>query len=386
MKNVLLVFGGASYEHDISIITASQIYNKTILKDYKLISLYISKDEKYYVYESDEFLLSDFSNVSILKQKKKFKEVVLVSSEKNVVFLKSKFGLKEQVKADLAIIACHGGNGENGRLVSILESAGIYSSAGSFDSLAVCMNKFLFKQMMRGLEIPTIFGEKFTRFEYEKDSEFIKNKLMEIGLPLIFKPNNGGSSIGVFIVNEERELDIVINSCLEFDNEILVEKYISNTREFNVAIIGDNDNFQISDIDEPVKQNEILSFADKYLSENNSKSLKVDVSLNNSMASSFRNFPADISDELTQKIRDFASKIFKKLNLRGVVRIDFLFDEENDKLYVCEVNAVPGSLSFYFFSNGEVLINDFVLKLIKLAEKYKDEHFLVNKEYITKVL
>ena len=87
-----------------------------------------------------------------------------------------------------------------------------------------------------------------------------------------------------------------------------------------------------------------------------------------------------------KKIKNFAGQIFKKLNLYGVVRIDFLFDEENNKLYVCEVNAIPGSLSYYFFNNNQLVINDFVLKLINLAEKYKDNVFLTNKDFITNIL
>ena len=385
MKNVLLVFGGLSYEHDISIVTASQIYNKTKLDDYKLIPLYISKEGKYFVYKTDEFCVADFKDVTKLT-KKKFTEVVFISSEKCVLFFKGKLGLKELLKVNLAIFACHGGRGENGGYVAVFENLGIKCSAGSVDSLGTCMNKFLFKQTMLGLKIPTVSGIIVTKSGYEKDKDSIFGKLLKLKFPLVLKPNNGGSSIGLFIAKNADELDSKLAETFEFDNEVIVEKFISEAREFNVAILGDRDSYEMSEIDEPIKKHDILSFTDKYLSSDNSKFNKFDKTLKNSMASSVRKFPADINVELSEKIKKMASKIFENLNLRGIVRIDFLFNEKNNKLYVCEVNAIPGSLSFYFFSQNEILINDFTTKLIRIAENCKLPSEQINSEFITEIL
>ena len=385
MKNVLLVFGGLSYEHDISIVTASQIFNKTKLDDYKLIPLYISKDGKYFVYRSNEFSISDFKCPDNLN-KKKFTEVVFISSEKNIMFSKGKLGLKEYLKVNLAIFACHGGRGENGGYVSVFESYGIKSSAGNTDALGICMNKYLFKQTMIGLKIPAVYGMIITKFGYEKNKNTLLSKISKLKFPLVLKPNNGGSSIGLFIVTNADELDSKLAEAFEFDSEVIVEKFISVAREFNVAILGDRNCYEISEIDEPIKKHEILSFADKYLSDDNSKFNKIDKSLKNSMASSVRKFPADIDAELSLRIKKIAVKIFESLNLRGVVRIDFLFDEKNGKLYVCEVNAIPGSLSFYFFSKNEILINNFTAKLIKIAENSKGLDEQINREFITDII
>ena len=166
----------------------------------------------------------------------------------------------------------------------------------------------------------------------------------------------------------------------------MVEKYISNSREFNVAVLGDYDEYLVSDIDEPLKENEVLTFTDKYCSNFGVKNSKIDKSLKHSMANNFRNFPASISDGLSKRIYKLTKKIFTKLNLRGVVRIDYLYDEINDKIYVCEVNSIPGSLAFYFFNNNKLLLNDFVLKLINIAKKYKTNKFIVNKDYFTEIL
>lgn len=385
MKNVLLVFGGESYEHDVSVVTASQIYNKTKIKDVKLIPFYISRENRFYVYLSEKFNLSDFTISGFKTSKKKFKEIAFVSNEKGILFSKSKFGLKEFIRSDIAIFATHGGNGENGKIQALFEENGIFSSCGNFDSLAICMNKYIFKKIMQGLKIPVVSGFKINKYETINKSE-IEKKLSSFEFPLVLKSNNGGSSIGLFVAESKEDFYLKLDEAFEFDDEILVEKFIGGCREFNVAVLGSGSQYLISEIDEPLKENEILSFADKYCSTGDGKSLKIDKGLKNSMASGVRKFPADISLRLQNRIKKFASKIFKELNLRGIVRIDFLFDEKNNKIYVCEVNAIPGSLSFYFFNNGKILINDFVNKLINIAEKYKENRFFINKEYVTEIL
>ncbi len=388
MKNILLVFGGMSYEHDISVVTASQIYNKTRAENINLILFYVSRDNEYFVYESKKFILSDFSKKNFSDKSKKFKKVSFVSGENNILFIKSAFGLKEYMRAELAIFACHGGAGENGKLVSIFESVNISCSAGSFDSLSLCMNKFLFKQVMKGLHIPVAAGFKITEDEIESDFEMFLKRAKRLGFPLIIKSNNGGSSIGLFIAENETQFKQKLLQAFEFDKEVLVERLLKNTREFNVALIGTHDDFEVSEIDEPVKNEEILSFTDKYLSggKGSKSGSKLGGGKVSSMANQSRKFPADISEELRDKIKKYACKIFKQLNLSGVVRIDFLFIEETKKLYVCEVNAIPGSLAYYFFNKNGILVNEVTLKLIEVAEKNRQNFNLINHDFCTEIL
>lgn len=383
MKNVLIVFGGKSYEHDISVVTASQIFNKTKSENFKLIPLYVSRENKMFLYESKEFSIKDFASETCVENKKQFKEVVFVSSEKNRLFKKSRIGLKECLIVDSAIIACHGGIGENGKLVAIFEEMGIRCSSGNFDALAICMNKFLFKQTMKGLKIPVVAGFKITKEDYNneelKNKLFLRLKLMKY--PVVLKPNSGGSSIGLFVVNSWDEFDEKVKECFSFDREVIIEKFVANAKEFNIAVVGMSENFVVSEIDEPLKNSEVLTFADKYLS--GAKSAK---GSKNSMATQKRKFPADIDEELADKLKFFAGKIFKEIGLCGVVRIDFLWNVENNKLYVCEVNSVPGSLAYYFFSNNKIVVNDLIEKLIKAS----DDNYLnkqnFNKEFVTHIL
>ena len=136
MENVLLIFGGLSYEHDISIVTASQIFNKTKSEKFRLVPVYISRENRFFVYMEKDFNLKDFVKNTVFKSNKKFKEIVFVSSEYNTIFQKTMFGLKEFFKVQNAIIACHGGCGENGELVSFLENGNdLFHDYSPFNSI-----------------------------------------------------------------------------------------------------------------------------------------------------------------------------------------------------------------------------------------------------------
>lgn len=381
MKNVLLVFGGVSYEHDISIVTAFQIYKKTKLDEVKLNLLYISRDGRFYLCNEKKLGLSDFSKSNFNGKNSGFKEVVFVSGEKKKIFSKTRFGLKEALNVEVAIFACHGGDGENGRLVAMFENFGIACSAGSSDALAVCMDKYLFKNVSKGLRIPVVAGFKINKSDLQLNKKQVSMRLARLGFPVIIKINSGGSSIGLFIAKNIDEFVQQTKEAFEFDEELIIEKYIDGTREFNIAVLGDLHHYEVSEIDEPIKKNEVLSFSDKYLNGglNKGKCSK------GAMDSGIRVEPVGISDENILKMKKIAKKIFVELGLRGVVRIDFLYDEKHDKIYVCEVNTIPGSLAYYFFKKNKIVTNDLVLKLVEIAEK-SIQNRKVNREYMVDIL
>jgi len=384
MKNVLLVFGGESYEHDISIVTAFQILKKSRLDNYKLIPFYVSRDGKFFVCDENKIKISDLSKNNFNGKKKGIKEVVLVSAEKQKIFEKTRFGLREFACAELAIFACHGGEGENGKLVSFFDRHGIACSVGSPDALAICMDKFLFKTIAKGLKIPVVRGFKVSKQEVINDEVKILRKVKQMKFPVVLKINSGGSSIGLFVANDEDELKEKFQEAFDFNDDVIIEKFIQNTREFNIAIVGDSEKYEVSEIDEPLKNNDVLTFADKYLSGESAKSGGVKNS-KGSMDLSVRRIPVDLPDEIKNSIKAIAEKIFVKLGLYGVVRIDFLFDEKTNKIYVCEVNAIPGSLAFYFFKKNKIIVNDLVEKLINIAERnYKK--FNIRQDFIVNLL
>lgn len=380
MKNVLLVFGGVSYEHDISIVTAFQIFKKTRLNDYKLVLFYISRDGKFYVCDENKIKITDFAKDSFTGKEKGFKEVVFVSGEKQKLFAKTRFGLKEYLTSEVAIFACHGGDGENGRLVTYFENNGIACSAGSSNALAICMDKFLFKTISFGLRIPVVSGFKITKLDLEINKNQIEKKLKKLEFPVIIKINSGGSSIGLFIARNLDEFYEKTKEAFEFNDDLVIEKFISGAREFNIAVLGDNEHLEISGIDEPIKNNDVLTFADKYLSDSGLKK-----GSKGSMKSQQRILEVDLSEEIKSKIKKLAEKIFTKLGLIGIVRIDFLYSEKTEKLYVCEVNTIPGSLAYYLFKKNRVLTNDLMKKLIDIALKNYNTH-RPKKEFMVDVL
>ena len=363
MKNVLLVFGGVSYEHDISVVTAFQIFKKTKLEDVKLHMLYISRDGRYFLCNEKQVKIGDFAKNKFNNKLRGIREVVFVSGEKGRLFYRSRFGLKEALSVNTAIFACHGGHGEDGRLITIFEDAGIACSAGNSEALALCMDKFLFKKVMQGLRLPVVPGVKVDKREFEKDKELVLRRVERLKYPVIIKINDGGSSIGMFIASSKEDLIEGVKNAFQLSQAIIIEKFLGKTREFNIAVLGDGDSFEVSEIDEPMKKHEILTFADKYLSSNGKVSKKGEMGLNGN------NQKLDLSKELQDNIKQIASKIFEKLGLYGVVRIDFLFDEIKQKLYICEVNAIPGSLAYYFFKKNRLLRNDLIKKLIDIADK-----------------
>lgn len=380
MKNVLLVFGGVSYEHDISIVTAFQIYKKSRLENINLILFYVSRDGKFYVVDDKKVDIEKLSKHKFNGKMKGLKEVVFVTGERQKLFIKTRFGLKEYLTAGVAIFACHGGDGENGKLVTIFENNGISCSAGSSDALAVCMDKFLFKNIVKGLKIPVVSGFKISRFDYYNNKEKISSELKKLKFPVIIKINSGGSSIGLFKAKNNEEFEEKLGGAFEFDDEVIVEKFISDTREFNIAILGDCEQFEVSEIDEPIKNNEVLTFSDKYLTNGSGKSKG-----KGSMASMVNKKIVDLPEKTRQEMVNIAKKIFINLNLHGVVRIDFLFDTKQNKIYVCEVNTIPGSLAFYFFKKNRIVTNDLIERLVFIAEKNFNPN-KIKQDYIVDIL
>lgn len=384
MKNVLLVFGGKSYEHDISVVTASQIFNKSLLEDIKLVPIYLTLENEFFLYLEKKFNVKDFSINSFKNNKKKFKKIAFVSGENNKVFMKTRLGLKEYISVDDIIFACHGGIGENGKLSAYFNMLGFGTSAGNFSALSICMDKYLFKQVMKGLKVPVVTGVKISKTEFEENIENVILKTKYLGFPVVVKPNNGGSSIGLFIAQNKSELINNLKSAFEFDNEILVEKYIRDTREFNIALVGTSENFILSRLDEPLKQNDVLTFADKYLNETNTKGKFGNKT--GSMSGLVRKENINLSEHLCLKMKKIAEKIFKCLGLFGIVRIDFLLDTKSNKIYVCEVNTIPGSLAYYFFDENKITTNALIKKLIEIAEINRQDLLNFNKELLINIL
>ena len=241
-------------------------------------------------------------------------------------------------------------------------------------SSAVSMDKYFTKCILNYNNIDVLPG---LTFNIHDDIDIVIKQIEDkLSYPVIVKPNNLGSSIGIKSASNIDELKDAIYYSFEFSKDIIVEEKLNEFREINCSVLGDSENMITSSLEEVIKSDEILSFNDKYLS--NLKTKNIDP-LN-------RIIPASISKELEDKINNISIKIFKILKSNGVIRIDYLYDQNKDKLYVNEVNNIPGSLASYLWKESGKNFTTLLDELIKLAFKRYREDEKINYVFLSNVL
>lgn len=346
---ILVLFGGESVEHEISIITANQVMN-ALKVNYTVIPIYISKENKFY-YTNKLMELDSFRNVKKIAKKKN--EVEIVRKNKKY-YIKTK-RIKSKKYFDFAFPVVHGKGMEDGTLLSYLKLKKIPVVADSLSFYSVAQNKALTKRILSDLKIEN------TRFIEIYDKEEIKD-IRKLSYPLIIKPNTLGSSIGVKKADNEEQLKDALEEAFKYDKKIIVEEFLDDAIEYNISVLEKGNKIIVSDIEQVVKQNDVLNYKQKYENDSSTKG----------MASSKRIFPAKIKKEVKKEIEDIAKKIYKHFEAKGVIRIDFLY---KDKVYVNEINSIPGSYSFYLWNNKM----DFVELLDIVLQNSKKDFFKENK-------
>ena len=371
-------FGGESCEHEISCITANQVLHALDSDKYEVIPVYIAKNRD--LYTGDE--LFDLSNYYSLNELvSKLKKISLVK-DGNKVYIKpvksSLFEKKETI--DVAFLAVHGTNGEDGTLQGFMEMMKLpYTSCDVLGS-AIGQDKAIMKEIFAYEGIPMVDWTYFYYDDYAKNEASYLSRVAEIGYPVIIKPANLGSSIGIEVAHDEEEFKNKVKEVKEYDLKIVVEKLIQNLKEVNCSVMGSLFDAKASPIEEVLKGDEILSFEDKYVGNakgsKGAKGAKVPQKGSKGMATTKRKVPADLTDEATSYIKNVSLKVFKALNANGCVCIDFMIDRDTDKIYVNEINTIPGSLAFYlwneegidFSKECDILIEN-ALKRYRIKEK-----------------
>lgn len=358
-------FGGRSVEHEVAVISAVQAMNSMDTEKYDIIPVYITKNgEMYHLPEMIDInrfkdipkLISESKPVTLIKNGDKFE----------LIELKKGLFKKPICSVDIAFPIVHGTNCEDGSIVGFFELLGIPYVSCDVCSAAVGMDKAMFKYLLLQKKIPTLDCVTFYAKEWIASKDEIIAEIEEkFGYPLIVKPANLGSSVGISKAHDKDELITSINEAMDYAVKILVEPAITNLREFNCSVVGDIDECDTSVIEEPVMSDEILSYKDKYQSGGKS-SKNAD---NQGMASVKRKIPADIPNELREKIENYSKRAFTALGCNGVVRIDYLYDVDNDKVYINEINTIPGSLAFYLWEPKGVKYKDLLSTLIDLGFK-----------------
>ena len=357
---VAFIFGCRSVEHEVSIISAVQAMRAANREKYDIVPIYVSKNGEMYT-SPEMFEIEPFRDMKSLIANAS--PVTLIKSGRDIVmhYLDSKlFKKKQDVIINVAFPVVHGTNCEDGTLQGYLEFLGLPYVGCDVLSSAVGMDKAVFKSVLKDAELPVLPCITFKAREYAEDKDTIIEKCeKEFGYPVIVKPVNLGSSVGISKASDKNALSDAIDLAVSFADTILVEHAVSAIREINCSVVGDPDECEASVCEEPFMNDEILSYEDKYTSNSKGGS--------KGMASLQRKIPADISDEKSEEIRTLAKKIFKAMGASGVCRIDFIIDTETDKVYANEANTIPGSLSFYLWEATGVKYSELIDKLIALA-------------------
>lgn len=356
--NVAVMFGGRSVEHEVSIISGLQAIEALDKSKYNAIPIYISKESELY---SDESLfdIETYKDLNALVNKA---PAVYLYKEKQKVYmspLKQKMFSKKTDVIDVVIPVMHGTNGEDGVLQGFLEMLDVPFAGSDTTASAVGQDKVMMKHAFENSGIPIVDWFWLYSHEFDTNVEHYVSKANEIGYPVVIKPANLGSSIGISIVSNDDDFIKGIKTASEFDRKIVVEKGVSNLREVNCSVLGDIYNHDVSVIEE-VGSEEFLSFDDKYLS--NAKGSK-----SQGMASTKRDIPANLPEAVEQKVYDLSKEVVRVLGSSGVCRIDFMLDDKTQKLYVNEINSMPGSLAFYLWKEKGFEFDVIMDSLVKQA-------------------
>ena len=367
--NIAVIFGSRSCEHDVSIISALQLIEAAKTAGFTVIPVYISREGLWYTGEA----LTQIETFREFNPMGKGITRVNLDVSANAGDLwawpPQRAGLFAKVPApiahiDVAIPVLHGLHGEDGTVQGLLEMANIpYASSGVLGS-AVGMDKIAMKQMLRGAGYPVLDYVWLTRDQLKADREAIVERLeREIKYPAFVKPAALGSSIGVSKATNREELDKALDLAASYDRRILVEVGINNPVEINCAALGYGEDVRTSVCEMPVPStgDKFLNFFEKYLRNVGTKGES-----SRGMKSLSRVVPAPIGEELTERIQRMTKEIFKLLDCRGTVRIDFILDE-NDVLYVNEPNTIPGSLAFYLWQECGVSFGKLVEIMVEDA-------------------
>lgn len=347
-----VIFGGESAEHEVSIISAIQAINKMNEEKYDIIPIYITKDRQWYT----GAMLKDIDSYQDLSLIKKYATNVVLVEKNNRFILQKKKGLfkREVAEIDIAFPIVHGTNVEDGVLQGYLQTIGIPFVGPNTYAGVVGQDKVFMKAIFEKEDLPLSKYVWFYDSEYKTDKDEVLKKISKLKYPLIVKPATTGSSIGISYAEDETKLCEAIDDAINYDTKILVEEVVENLKEVNISVLGNYEHQKLSVIEEVNGHNKFLTYEDKYIGGGKTKAkfgVKSVPSCKGSkgMLSASRKIPADLSDKLKEEVETVARKAFKALGSSGCCRIDFLIDSKKNKVYVNEINSIPGSLAFYLW-------------------------------------
>ena len=373
--NLGVVFGGKSVEHEVSIITGLQIIANADKEKYNIIPVYIDKEGKWFTGQA-LLDINSFKDIPALK-KKISEEYLHPGSNSSLIPTSPLSFVKQKIKIDVVFPAIHGTFGEDGTLQGFLEMANVPYVGSGVTGSALGMDKILQKDVFKANSIPVINYSWFLREEWISDRDRVIKKIEgDLDYPMVVKPANLGSSVGIHKVKDREELITAIELAVVFDRRIIVEHFLSGVVEINCSVLGYS-SLETSVCEQPVKSEELLSYEDKYLRGNKGdggdEGDQENRGKNSGMASLSRIIPAPISQKQSKEIAEMAKKVFRVCDCSGVARIDFFLHEKSGKFWVCEINTLPGSISFYLWEKSNYPFPKLIAELVDLAmERFHD--------------
>lgn len=394
-------FGGNSVEHEISVITMNQAISSLNPEKYEIVPIYIAKNGV--MYTGDDLLdLESFRDMEVLL--KRCYKVAVVNDGKGVKVVRTPapwIGKRVLNTIDVAFPIVHGTNCEDGTMAGYLTLLGLPFVGPDIMASSIGMDKIMQKKVLKDSGIPVVDFHAFYSVEYVKDEEKILKEIEEkIEYPMIVKPGNLGSSVGIKKAKNKAELEEAIEFAMEFADRVIVEKAVEDLKEINCSVIGNQEKQEASVCEEPFFSDEILSYADKYIGDGKSKGgtiggakaspAKCGMKSNGAKAgeSQFSNkrIPADISKEKTEEVQTLAKDVFNILGCNGVARVDFLIDNKTNKVYVNEINTIPGALSYYLWEATGKTFEQELDEIIDLAIKRQSDREKLTFSYDQNIL
>ena len=366
---VAVLYGGKSTEHEISVISALQAMENMDPEKYEILPVYITKSNVMYT-------------GGALRDIQKYRDIpALLRESEQVTFVtdgtrtslmrvgRHAFRNKPISDVDVAFPIVHGTNTEDGTLMGFLKTLNLPFAGCDVLASAVGMDKYVMKQYLAAEGFPVLPAVRLSASEYSRPEEAIQTAESGVGYPMVVKPVNLGSSIGISKVSDRDELTNALDLAFSFSDVVLLEKAVCALKEVNCSVLGDDDHAEASVLEEPFANDEILSYKDKYIDGNGGTKSGEKTSVSSGMASLKRKIPADIPEETASLIRDLAVRAFHVFGCSGVVRIDFMIDLDADTVYINEINTIPGSLAFYLWEPAGLPYCQLIDRLISLAMK-----------------
>ena len=378
--NIGVFFGGRSTEHEISVISASQAMHAINRDKYDVTPIYISKQGKWYTGDA-LFDVANYRDITALLAKCQEVYMRPIYDDYNLYRTrKPLFGSDVVTRLDVVIPVLHGSNVEDGIFEGVLQTIGIPYAGCDVLSSANGMDKITMKMILAACNIPVVDYVWFTDKQwFAQREQLIAQIESKLGYPVIVKPANLGSSVGIGCAHNREELIDKVDAAEQYSTRLIVEYMVKDLQEINCSVIGDCNEYRTSVLEQPLTSQDILTYTDKYMG--GTKGAK-------GMAASQKKFPADLPDAETKRIQFLAGETFRVLSCHGVSRVDVMIEGKSDsdaqgcrRIFVNEINTIPGSLSFYLWEGSGMKFDEEMDFLVQLALKRKREQGMKTVSY-----